>query len=77
MEWISVKEQLPHNDDEVLIFVSNDIVQAYLKNGIWKGSVMVTDNMNDGYVHDREICKQGSPFDFVTHWMPLPEPPTV
>lgn len=74
-EWISVKDRLPENDDEVLIYVSTDIVQAYLKDGLWKGSINVTDNMKDGYVNDRIICKQGDHFDFVTHWMPLPEPP--
>jgi len=75
MEWISVKDRLPENDDEVLIYVGIDIVQAYLLNGYWKGSVLVTDNMNDGYVLNRTICKQGDHFDFVTHWMPLPNPP--
>lgn len=76
MRWVSAKESLPLNDDEVLIFTINrDIVQAYLKDGKWKGSCMVTDNMNDGFVNDRVICAQGSHFDFVTHWMPLPTPP--
>ena len=75
MRWVSVKESLPLNNDEVLIFVGGDIVQAYLKDGEWKGSRMVTDNMNDGFVNDRIICIQGGHFDFVTHWMPLPPPP--
>jgi hypothetical protein len=74
-EWVSVGDKLPENDDEVLIVALGEVVQAYLKNGIWKGSCQVTDNMNDGYVHDRDICKQGSLFDYVTHWMPLPTPP--
>ena len=75
MEWISVKDRLPDHDDEVLIFASGDIVQAYLKNGKWNGSMLVTSNMDDGYVHDRTICIQGGDFDFVTHWMELPPPP--
>lgn len=74
--WISVEDRLPLNDDEVLVFVGGDIVQAYLKDGKWKGSCLVTNNMNDGYVNDRVICVQGSHFDFVTHWMPLPPNPT-
>lgn len=74
-EWISVKDRLPKNSDEVLIYVGIDIVQAYIINGYWKGSINVTDNMIDGFVNDRTIVKQGSRFDFVTHWMPLPEPP--
>jgi hypothetical protein len=77
MEWISVNDRLPDNSDEVLIYVGHDIVQAYLLNGKWKGSVNVTDNMNDGYVNDRVISIQGDIFDYVTHWMPLPEPPKL
>ena len=76
MKWIDVKDVLPDNTDEVLIFNGTDIFQAYLSNGYWKGSLNVTNNMNDGYVMDRTICKQGDNFDFITHWMPLPEPPT-
>lgn len=75
-EWISVDDRLPEDGVEVLIYISTDIVQAYIWKGYWKGSTNVTDNMNDGYVHDRTICKQGSQFDFVTHWMPLPEAPS-
>ena len=75
MRWVSIKDSLPLNDNEVLIFIGGDIVQAYLKDGKWKGSCMVTDNMNDGFVNDRVICVQGGHFDFVTHWMPLPDPP--
>jgi hypothetical protein len=73
--WISVDDRLPENDDEVLIYCSTDVVQAYLKNGYWKASINVTDSMNDGYVNDRTICKQGETFDYVTHWQPLPNPP--
>lgn len=75
MEWISVKDRLPPNSDEVLLYCQNDIVQGYLKDGIYKGSIMVTDNMYDGYVNDRKICNQGGFDDFITHWMPLPGPP--
>lgn len=77
MEWISVKDRLPSNSDEVLIYYGTDIVQAYLKDGLWKGSIVVTECMNDGYVNDRIICRQGKDFDFVTHWMPLPDPPKL
>lgn len=75
MEWISVKTDLPKNDQEVLIYYGTDILQAYLKNGVWKVSITVTDCMKDVYVNDRAICRQGSTSDYVTHWMPLPEPP--
>lgn len=75
MEWISVKDRLPDDDVEVLTFYATEVVQAYLHYGKWKGSRNVTNNMNDGYVNDRTICKLGGDYDFVTHWMPLPELP--
>jgi hypothetical protein len=77
MKWVNVKDGLPPNDDEVLLFCFDDIVQGYLKDGLYKGSILVTSNMNDGYVNDRVICRQGGSFDFVTHWMPLPDKPTI
>lgn len=76
MEWISVNDRLPDDGQEVLIYTNGDVVQAYLSDDYWKGSYNVTSNMNDGYVSDRRISKRGTNFDFVTHWMPLPEPPT-
>lgn len=74
-DWISVKDRLPDNSDEVLINYGGDVIQAYYQSGFWKGSHNVTDAMNDGYVGDRTICQHGGRADFVTHWMPLPEPP--
>jgi hypothetical protein len=74
-EWVSVKERLPEDTEEVLLYTGTDIVQGYYRDGYWRGSCIVTDNMNDVYVNDRVICKQGSHFDFVTHWQPLPQPP--
>jgi hypothetical protein len=75
MGWISVKDRFPTEFEEVLIYSPNDIVKAYLVGNKWKGSILVTDNMKDVNVNDREISTIGSPFDYVTHWMPLPSPP--
>lgn len=62
-EWISVKDKLPEEFEEVLTFGSGEYeVLSFLdtkaigkcwedKGGWWR------------------------PFDEVTHWMPLPEPP--
>ena len=75
MEWISVKERLPDENIEVLICICEDIVQAYSDGKNWRGSRYVRDHMSDGYVGDSKIIKIGSPHDWVTHWMPLPEPP--
>ena len=64
-EWISVDERLPENDTErVLVFVKeNDFTRPI---GINK---IDTDRYVDGkWVRWRE---------YVTHWMPLPEPPKM
>ena len=71
-KWISVEERLPTELVEVLVYPEwNEIpVQAYLKNGVWKGSVETTEMMKDGYVNDREFINIK-----ITHWMPLPTAP--
>ena len=61
MNWISVKDRLPENTDEVLVcFIGWDDLQfqsvMYLENGDWYN-------------------EHGDPCYTVTHWMPLPEPP--
>jgi hypothetical protein len=75
-QWVKCSKRLPETIDDVLVLFVDDIVQAYLDDGWWKASSSVTNSMQDGYVADRRICKVGSHFDFVTHWMPLPAPPT-
>lgn len=65
-EWISVKDRLPENEDEVLICAYNTelkiqstIVDSYNGYGCWT-------NFNMEY--NEKIWK-------VTHWMPLPVAP--
>ena len=78
MKWISVKDRMPEYNTEVLLYYSTDIVQGFLdKNDYWYGSRDVRDCMNDGWVEDSKFCRRGGPFDYVTHWMPLPEPPKI
>lgn len=65
-EWISVKDRLPDvpKDDYM-----SDYVLAYDKNaGIW-----VAFFCSSGYWCEARECVS---FENVTHWMPLPEPPT-
>ena len=49
--WISVKDRLPENDDEVAIASGSYMTTGYY-DGEWHGML-----------------------SYVTHWMPLPEPP--
>ena len=80
MEWINVKDRLPENDDEVLIgSFYKDSEPGYRhvarhSNGEWqvqfgtyslKNSVSIYINFN--YFEDGEW--------YITHWMPLPDPP--
>lgn len=63
-EWISVDERLPHPNQSVLANRSNKGVSNFFftSSGKW---------MQDGWggIDDRI-------FNDITHWMPLPEPPT-
>lgn len=64
MEWISVKDELPINDIDVLINYDawkevDVLLIAWVENNVW-----YTDN--DGCMLIQ---------DHVTHWTPLPEPP--
>jgi hypothetical protein len=59
MEWIDVKEKLPPQGDWVII-----------------GSA--TKKCVDYGAYFREkfyMCADDQPVNWVTHWMPLPEPP--
>lgn len=65
--WISVKERLPENNKEVLLYDKNSIwhyVIGWLRRdkgyneGMWR--------LSNGWVEDKDI----------THWMPIDEPIT-
>jgi hypothetical protein len=68
MEWISIKDRLPEDEELVVIFNGSDdeypILTAKLSspgpNGTWYEPIH----------HEWDID-----FKFVSHWMPLPKPP--
>ena len=60
--WISVKERLPEENDDVLGFIPKDEGGEIKRCNYWRGRWW---NWEDGRA------------DKVTHWMPLPEPPEV
>ena len=59
MKWISVKDRLPEDDEMKLIT-------------LWD-----CNSMRMAYYYEQElwICNGVDVTGFVTHWMPLPEPP--
>jgi hypothetical protein len=59
--WISVKEKLPDHDKRVLVW------QEYPKDD-WASGMRIMRCKNNTW--------EGPGFGTVTHWMPLPEPPT-
>ena len=70
-EWISVEDELPEYMKEVLIkeeYVDEVQIGYLFRNGSW------TEQHENHTCHGDAYCS----FDIqgVTHWMPLPEPPT-
>jgi hypothetical protein len=66
MKWISVKERLPEEMDMTVLL-------NHKKFGVFQGYLMQFGK------HWASVRYLGvAPYDFktVTHWMPLPEPPT-
>lgn len=71
MEWIKCSERMPNKNDRVLIFINfnSDTVPPSIHDAQFTGSTFRRGNatvnvfpLEDGYG--------------VTHWMPLPPPPT-
>ncbi len=65
-KWISVKDELPNKDQDVLIYKGNHIgdmmyVYTYLGHNEWE----------DEYGYWSRTDDEG-----ITHWMPLPTLPT-
>jgi hypothetical protein len=63
--WISVKDQLPENDDSVIVYWPENL-----------GYEMVLDFIEDGcwFVWDQLDESTTAPY---THWMHLPKPPAT
>lgn len=74
-EWISVKDKLPKQGKNVLIYWKNSANKRFIDVAcIWKGK---TYNYNGGW-HFSYCDIDGSNMlddSQVTHWMPLPKPP--
>jgi hypothetical protein len=78
-EWVSVDESLPENKGDYMVFT---------KNGNIKVMPFFTERNASAAVYNRGFCEwtKGArtndddwwkPVGYVTHWMPLPEPPKM
>lgn len=61
-EWISVKDRLPEEGQWVLVYYGN-----------FYGCIMNVFEYTDGIW--RDAYRNSEEPGFITHWMPLPEPP--
>ena len=61
MEWISVKDRMPRNENEVVLVT--DGTYTYTARYLYDSWHCVCE------------CFDGSSIECVTHWMPLPKPP--
>ena len=67
MDWINITGRFPAFDEDVLVFGEGKIVIAKLV------TIVTT---KDGASFDFQYDNQPVWFN-VTHWMPLPQPPTI
>ena len=65
MEWISVKDQLPEKDVQVLAYMLLDNIQGI--------STAIYYKNEDHW--EIENCLYDNCYDIPTYWMRLPEPP--
>ena len=63
MEWISVEDRLPEDDEWQLVWLSGE---HYPRRGAYHAEKRESPRW---YVRDWDWV------DIVTHWMPLPDPP--
>ena len=67
-EWVSVEERLPEESDGMVLFTNGKAVTSGYRNHMFRMS-------GEEGIYAPEIRKGGG-YMRVTHWMPLPEPPT-
>lgn len=71
MEWISVKEKLPKNEEVVLIA----ILHKY-SNAKWKWDILMSYLRKNGYGWSA-MDGDGNDYEDPEYWMPFPEYPSL
>lgn len=67
--WISVKKKLPEVDGLYLVYGMTDAMRELLPNCV---PIWICDYYQE---HGFYSFTERMHFDYITHWMPLPEPP--
>lgn len=71
MNWINILEQLPDNKEQEIIVYFKNSVGWHVSTAFWNGKTII------------ELCERcgfNEPWGYeaiVTHWMPLPNAPSV
>ena len=83
-DWISVKERLPEESHNVIVWLETGFAVgnfghsiAYQLDGEWWGGIDPRSERTphvDIYYADGGVSRMES--NQITHWMPLPEPPS-
>lgn len=68
-EWISIRERKPENRCPVLVYVeSHGVKIAWIDKAGWLSNSLC-------WWFENESDNECELDDYITHWMPLPEPP--
>ena len=73
-EWISVKDRLPENGQEVFVAYVFPLQNSLISKHFYSASIYHIDDGN-GLVNRPHFENEGFRGMRVTHWMPLPQPP--
>lgn len=87
--WISVKEQLPHDLQRVLVFIPNNEVYLPGKTGDKERVVVLVMKFQQDFLSPEKATEKNTArhfwvgegqsnhyFEDVTHWQPMPSPPS-
>lgn len=79
MEWISIKDELPPNRQAVLLCITIDYYYSigfiYTSGALCSGRWKINESNNIIDIDCYEYS-DGSYDDDITHWMPIPHPPS-
>lgn len=70
--WISVADRLPLSQKDVVNYKTVDVIGCTRNNEVYNMEFAMG-NTNGNQWHGFDDCVEG----YVTHWMPLPDPPTT